>query len=147
MSKKYVIELSDEPKKRNGDVYYPVIGFDNWDIAQITRDRLKEYPVCSSDFHYRRGVKEAWEVAAKIFGDDPQILHLFDGSSYGEIFRSDPFEAIDKVKRYEEESEFCDLEIDEMMKDLKWSLGAKSLRDRINKIYYELHGKGFGEET
>lgn len=109
MSKKYIVELSDEYAV-GGKVNMPVT-IDGIHTSWIrTGIELTPYTEPDTQEAYQRGLDDAWEAARKIFSEITMhdAIELFGREAIEDYLLFTNFsasEAIEKIRQYEEEQE------------------------------------------
>ena len=135
MGKKYIIELEDKPfSKGNGDFLYRVKGFNSLvfdmtgigmltpytepDLKQVRkeaydkgfddgRNKCQSREYCMNE-SYQQGLADAWEAAKKIadmpYGEEEKA---FGSGGWTFIVKHTAKEAIEKIRQYEQENQFC----------------------------------------
>lgn len=116
MSKKYIIEIEDEPVSKDGVELWKACRFNALVFDQNGLDKLKEYDPFTDrkteiEYErkeaYQRGLDDAWSTAAKLFDmacDESEWL--FPDCKTMNVFAEVPaYEAVAKLKAYEENQE------------------------------------------
>ena len=111
MSKKYIIEIENDPITKEGVELWKACGFNALVFDQCGLDKLTPYPTDDNWQSYNKGLNDAWEAAKKITfninrgGMPTKELAMIFGefNVWWEIMeRITASEAIAKLKEYEQ---------------------------------------------
>ena len=117
MSKKYIIEIEDEPLVRKSalhgeDAVYRVVGFKSLVFDQNGLDKLVDFDMCRPRWFseaYEQGMKDAWAAARRIVLEPGfgglivfEVVDIFGTNSAYDVLRNfEPQEAIERLKAYD----------------------------------------------
>ena len=118
MSKKYIIEIEDEPLVRKSalhgeDAVYRAVGFKSLVFDQNGLDKLVDFDMRRPKWFYeayKKGLKDAWEAARRIVLEPGfgglivfEVVDIFGTNSAFDVLRNfEPQEAIERLKAYDE---------------------------------------------
>ena len=110
MSKKYILEVEDEPCEiEKGIGYFRCTEAKWWMISECTLNRLAPYRIDLAQHEYQRGLSDAWDAASRIYhgthNEKNMMTEIFGWAWSVALIFNDylPQEVITKLKAYDEQ--------------------------------------------